>query len=290
LEGIVISRYSSFYYVNLNNKIWECRLRGKHRIKGQDVIAGDKVVFTAVNEKQGIIEKILPRDTELYRPAIANVSQLLIVMSLKSPEPNYTLLDRLLILGAMINLKILIVFNKLDLVDKNNLEKPLYYKKVGYNVFFTSVKKRLGIDDIKVFLKDEITVLAGLSGVGKSSILNALEPDLSLKIGSLSKKIEMGRHTTRYVQLLPIKEGGLIADTPGFSCLRLPKNLTRKKLGLLYPEIETIQDKCKFSDCLHWQEPECKVVEAVKAGEISKWRYDNYLKFLEEIIANERSF
>ncbi|KUO52432.1 MAG: hypothetical protein APF76_05200 [Desulfitibacter sp. BRH_c19] len=286
----MLSRYSSFYYVQYDNKIWECRLRGKHRLKKIDVIAGDKVIFTKVNENEGVIEQIQPRVTELYRPAIANVSQLLIVVSLKAPRPNWVLLDRLLVLGAHSNLRSLIAFNKLDLADDDTVSLANEYKKIGYTVFFTSVKTEDGLDGLESHLNDEITVLAGLSGVGKSSLINVLDPELALKIGAVSTKVEIGKHTTRYVQLLPLSCGGLVADTPGFNRLHLPLDLKREELRFLFPEMERIQRACKFSSCLHKAEPGCKIKESVEEGNIAKWRYDNYLTFLEEIITQERSY
>lgn len=290
LEGIVLSRYSSFYYVQSGNKIWECRLRGKHRLKKIDVIAGDKVEFTKINEDQGVIEKIKPRSIELYRPAVANVSQLLVVISLKAPYPNWTLLDRLLVLGAYFNLKLLIAFNKLDLADDDIISIAKEYETLGYKILFTSVKEKKGILELQCFLKSEITVLAGPSGVGKSSLINALEPKLSLKTGEVSSKIEIGKHTTRYVQLLPLSGGGLVADTPGFSRLHLPMGLKREELRFLFPEMVKVQQDCRFLSCLHRQEPDCKVRENVEAGLLPKWRYDNYLEFLNEIIAQERKY
>jgi len=291
LEGIVLSRYSSFYYVQFENVIWECRLRGKHRLKkNNDVIAGDRVEFTKTGENKGVIEEIKARKTELYRPAIANVSQLLIVISLKAPNPNWVLLDRLLVLGAYSNLELLIAFNKADLVDDDSILLAKEYGKIGYKTVFTSAVEKRGIDELQGLLNNEITVLAGLSGVGKSSLINALEPGLSLKIGEVSTKMETGKHTTRYVQLLPLSGGGLIADTPGFSRLYLPTDMKREELRFLFPEMAEIQHDCKFSSCLHKQEPGCKVRENVELGLLPKWRYDNYLEFLEEIIAQERKF
>jgi len=200
------------------------------------------------------------------------------------------LLDRLLVLGAYSNLELLIAFNKADLVDDDSISLAKKYSEIGYKTVFTSAVEKRGIDDLQDLLNNEITVLAGLSGVGKSSLINALEPGLSLKIGEVSTKMETGKHTTRYVQLLPLSGGGLIADTPGFSRLYLPTDMKREELRFLFPEMTEIQNECKFSSCLHKQEPGCKVKENVELGLLPKWRYDNYLEFLEEIIAQERKF
>ncbi len=286
----MLKRYSSFYYVQHNKKIWECRLRGKQRLKKEDVIAGDRVLFTAIDDTQGIIEEILPRTNELYRPAIANVTQLLIIQSLKTPEPNFALLDRLLVLGAHSNLKCLIAFNKIDLVGDEIIDEVKAYENIGYKVLFVSAKQKKGIENLKIHLSDEITVLAGVSGVGKSSLINALEDDFSLKVGSVSDKSETGKHTTRYVQLLPLSFGGLVADTPGFSRLYLPSDLKREDLSFLFPEMEKVHHQCRFSNCIHREEPGCKVKEEVEVGLIPNWRYDNYLQFLDEIITRERSY
>ena len=221
---------------------------------------------------------------------IANASQLLIVASLKLPSPDWVLLDRLLILGSFSGLKPLIAFNKLDLADEKDLMMPNYYKKTGYDVFLTSAKKKIGLDSLEPVFQNEMTVFAGPSGAGKSSLLNAIDNELKLQTGVVSGKLGRGKHTPRQVELLNLKFGGFVADTPGFSKLDLPKDIKREKLADYFPDIAAYHGLCKFNTCLHRQEPACEVVKAVENGTISRERYENYCCFLDEVIAQERSY
>jgi ribosome biogenesis GTPase len=220
---------------------------------------------------------------------VANVDQLLIVSALTNPEPDLVLLDRLLILAEVNSLEPIIIFNKIDLTTEK-LAIVNEYEKIGYDVIISSAKTGEGIDEIKSRFAGKISVLAGASGVGKSSILNAILPELSLKTGEVSKKLKRGKHTTRHAQLLVMKNGGLVADTPGFSRLYLPKDMVREELGPLFPEFAVRQQNCKFSTCLHNKEPQCAIKKAVEQGEIAEWRYEHYLQFLDEVINNERSY
>ncbi len=254
-----------------------------------DVIAGDKVFFS-VTKNQGIVEEILPRKTVLDRPTIANVSMLIIVTSLSSPEPSWGLLDRLLVLGAFAGLKIVLVFNKIDIAKKEIRERASQYEKLGYKFIYTSAVKGIGIEDLRGFLKDEIAVFAGSSGVGKSSLINALEPELFLDTAEVSAKLGSGRHTTRYVSLLPLSTGGLVADTPGFNRISMPSGLKKEELGYYFPEIQEFFGLCRFNDCLHKNEPDCRVIQAVETGIIDKRRYQSYLHLLEEIFNQERRY
>ncbi|MDK2823502.1 MAG: ribosome biosis GTPase / thiamine phosphate phosphatase [Clostridia bacterium] len=290
-EGTVLKGYSGFYYVKYNQQIYECSLRGKNRIKKIKFLPGDKVTFEPISQEKGVIEDLLPRKNELIRPPIANVEQVIIVSSLVNPEPDLWLLDRLTILALWNDIKPILCLNKADLSSQEkiaNLKK--IYEQAKFKVLVTSAKKNLGIDDLKGVLKDQISVVAGASGVGKSSILNAIQPDLRLQIGEVSLKLKRGKHTTRHVELIPLHFGGLVADTPGFSSLNLPEDIMREQLSFLFPDFDQYRNNCKFSTCLHKEEPECSVREAVQKGELAQNRYNNYLAFLEEVIKQERSY
>ncbi|QGT99610.1 Ribosome small subunit biogenesis RbfA-release protein RsgA [Candidatus Syntrophocurvum alkaliphilum] len=286
LEGLILKKYSGFYYVQTpDKKIYECKLRGKIK---KHVLTGDKVIITPLQEQKGILENVLERDNELYRPKIANVSIVLIVMAHDKPAPNLVLLDRLLFLVKYNNLIPYIIMNKCDLtMDKKAKEIYDYYSK--FNILSTSAINNIGIEQLKEVVKDQIAVLAGPSGAGKSSLLNAIIEGLEVKTQEVSKKIGRGKHTTRHVELYSIKSGGWIADTPGFSVLDMPK-IKREQLALYFPDFQKYIDNCKFNNCLHAKEKECGVKQAVERNLISSIRYDNYIAMLEEVIENERCY
>ncbi|MDN5348042.1 MAG: ribosome biosis GTPase / thiamine phosphate phosphatase [Clostridia bacterium] len=288
-EGIIIRRYAGFYYVDTGAKIWECRLRGRHRLTEQDFLAGDRVRITPVGPQQGVIEEVLPRRTRLERPAVANVDLVMVVMSFVSPPPDLKLLDRLLILAAAHGIEAGICWNKVDLIEAGEGRLPGFYSSLGYSSILTSARTGQGIPELGRLLAGHIAAFAGPSGVGKSSLLNALIPGLALKTGEVSRKIDRGRHTTRHVELLRLPGGGLIADTPGFSRLDLPK-MERQELASYFPEMLPFLGRCRFNSCLHRSEPGCAVREAVAAGKVDGTRYKHYLEFLEEIILKEKEY
>jgi len=291
LEGVILKGYSSFYYVKREARIYECSLRGKNRIKNIRFLPGDKVIFEPLTEETGVIEKVLPRKNELIRPPIANVDQVIIVNSLANPEPDLWLLDRLIILALWNDVEPIICFNKADLVrDEEILHLKNIYEQAKLKVLICSAKESLGIDELRTILNEKVSAFAGPSGVGKSSILNALQPGLRLQTGEVSEKSRRGKHTTRHVEIISLNSGGLVADTPGFSSLRLPSEIIREELSFLFPDFEPFRKKCKFSTCLHKEEPFCGVREAVEKGKLGESRYKNYLAFLEEVIKQERSF
>ncbi len=272
-----------------DTKTWECSLRGIYRLNKKDVLPGDRVYFNVLNEKQAVIEKVLPRKNELYRPSVTNVDQLLIVTAVKKPAPDLMLIDKLTLLAENKNLKPLIIFNKIDFIEKI----PKYveqYKEIGYDIICTSAREKIGIDILKSKLKGKLSVLAGVSGVGKSSLLNEISEKFCLKTGEISLKLKRGKHTTKHVEFLVLDNGGLVADTPGFSKFNIPSDVVKENLSLFFPEINCLRQNCKFSSCLHNKEPQCAVKEAVEKKVIPEWRYYNYLKILEEIIKNERSY
>lgn len=217
------------------------------------------------------------------------MDQVLIVSSFISPKPDLFLIDRMLVLVEYNKLSPIIIFNKVDLRTREKEDIPEKYKEIGYKTILSSAKKGIGCEEIKNTFHGKVSVLAGPSGVGKSSILNMIEPNLSLKVGEISSKLKRGKHTTKHVNLLMIGKG-LIADTPGFNKLFLPKEMSKEELSACFPDIFNFQQYCKFSTCLHNKEPNCAVKNAVANREIIEWRYKNYLKFLEEVISNERSF
>ena len=288
-KGVVVKVYGGFYYTRAGNAVWECVLRGRFRIGQQRVLVGDNVEFIIQNERSGIIETVFPRKTTLLRPRAVNVDQAVIVLAARDPYPNPLLLDRFLIQAKDAGVRAYIVFNKIDLGTAGIQELAETYLKIGYSVFLTSAKEKTGMDELRKIFTNSITVLAGLSGVGKSSLLNTISPGLMLKTGAISGKAGTGRHTTRHVELLPLPEGGFVVDTPGFSKLGLPE-VDRVELAGLFPEFEPYIYTCQFTGCLHMQEPGCAVKKALQAGEISSLRYNNYLKLLNEVVERESRY
>lgn len=289
-EGILIKGYGGFYYVKVGEKLWECSLRGKFRKQKQNILAGDRVLINILDENKGVIERILPRTSELNRPSVANVEQVLVTFASKNPDPDFSLLDRMLLMAKHENLPAVLIFNKADLVEASWLDGQIKaYQGAGYQVIKCSTKSCLGLEQVRAVLKDRISVFTGPSGAGKSSLLNAVSQGLRLKTGEVSSKIGRGKHTTRHVELLELDFGGWVADTPGFSVLEIPA-ITREELDLFFPEIEEYSVNCRFNTCLHHQEPDCAVKEAVAEGKINRDRYQRYLFFLQEVIESERRY
>lgn len=290
VTGLILKKYSGFYYVqDASGTIFECKLRGK--AKKQVILTGDKAVITPLDYNHGILEGIEPRCNELYRPRIANVELVLIVMAFDRPEPVPMLLDRLLILTYHGGLTPLLVLNKCDLEASAKAQAIMQiYSKLQIKIIKTSAKQRCGLDQLLNAISGKIAVFAGPSGTGKSTLLNNLAGDVAIKTQEVSSKIGRGRHTTRHVELFPLHSGGWIADTPGFSTLDLPEDLVSRQLGAYYPEFLPHLDRCRFLDCLHYRETECGVKEALSSGEVAELRYHNYVAILEEVMRNERCY
>lgn len=271
------------YTILHEGKLVEGRLRGKLRKSKLRPAVGDFVELSFDSDGSAMIEKILPRKNALLRPVIANVDCAIIVFAVKSPDPHLNLLDRFLVMSAVRGIDALICLNKGDLSSQEEIEYLAnLYRTAGYQVILTSAKTGEGIEELKYALKDRVTVFAGPSGVGKSSLLNAVQEGLELRIGEISEKTKRGKHTTRHSELLLLNEGGAVADTPGFSALEV-SDLEPKDIQLGYPEILELAGNCRFNDCLHRTEPGCAVREAMNAV-----RYENYRLLLEETMNKRR--
>lgn len=295
MQGKIIKGVGGFYYIHLhscnqtnktdNDALYECKAKGIFRNKKIKPAVGDDVEIDIISEEEhtGNIVEILERKNLLIRPAVANVDQAMIIFAIKEPDPNFNLLDRFLIMMEQQSVETMICFNKIDLVDSKTIDKSVSaYKKSGHKVFVTSTYDNKGIDELINRLKGKTTVLAGPSGVGKSSLLNSVGEDVCVKTGEISEKIKRGKHTTRHSELMHIGEDTYIMDTPGFSSL-IVEDIEPENLREYYPEFDCYTDLCRFNGCVHINEPDCAVKEALEKGEISKIRYDNYKQIYEEI-------
>ncbi len=283
MQGIIIKGIAGFYYVKTDEKVYECKARGKFRHEELSPLVGDQVVIDIQNDK-GLITEIFKRSSKLIRPAIANVTQAIIVSAVKNPDFNTDLLNKFLVLCEANNLKAIICFNKIDLVTEEELmNKICFVKSIGYEVLCTKAKQGEGIEKIKKHLPGNVTVLCGPSGVGKSTMLNSILGREAMETGDISAKGKRGKHTTRHCELLEI-EGGYIADSPGFSSLDLGI-IKKEDLQYCFPEFKEYQNNCRFSSCLHHNEPNCAVKKALEENKINRNRYDFYIKTLEEILS-----
>ncbi len=278
--GRIIKALSGFYYVECDGIVHTCRARGKFRNIDLKPLVGDICDFTIEDDNDGYVMAIHERRNELIRPPISNVDQALLVFSAKEPDLNLLLLDRFLVLIESEFIQPIICITKMDLVDEEEIKRiMLPYERAGYIIRYICSKKGIGLDLIKADLKDNMTVVTGQSGVGKSSLLNSLDLKLNIETNEISKALGRGKHTTRHVELMRMY-GGYIADTPGFSSLDL--NLEPLDVAVSYHDFRELSTKCKFRGCLHDSEPKCAVKEAVENDDISKERYEHYLSFLKE--------
>lgn len=280
MQGTIIKGIAGFYYIKTDEGIVECKARGKFRLNELTPMVGDIVEITVKNGK-GVIDKIHKRTNQLIRPAVSNVTQALVVFAVKNPEINEDLLNKFLINCEFNNLKAVVCFNKLDLTSDHETNEIVdMIKSTGYEVLFIKAKEGYGIEQIKEKLKNNITVLCGPSGVGKSTILNKIAGRELMETGEISEKLRRGKHTTRHSELIDVGDG-FVVDTPGFSSMDIDF-ISKDELEGCFPEFKEYIGDCKFTGCLHYKEPNCAIKNAVENSEINVKRYEFYVKTLEE--------
>ena len=286
MQGKIVKGISGFYYVHVvESGIYECKAKGIFRQQKMKPLVGDDVEIDIISEekKTGNVAAILPRKNALIRPAVANVDQALLIFAAASPNPNFNLLDRFLVMMGRQDVPVILCFNKCDLItEEQKQEIEAIYEASGCKILFVSAKKELGLKELQEILEGKTTTVAGPSGVGKSSLINLLAPEACMETGEISKKIERGRHTTRHAELIQLKGDGYIMDTPGFSSLYLPE-MEREELQDCYPEFAAFEPYCRFQGCSHISEPDCGVKEALSEGKIHPVRYENYCQLYGEL-------
>ena len=291
MQGKIIKGIAGFYYIYAEDgNVYECKAKGIFRKDNFKPLVGDNVEITVLNEeeKEGSVTSILPRRNSLIRPAVANVDQAFLIFAMENPKPNFLLLDRFLIMMEQQKIPVVICFNKKDVGEKEEMEK-LYeiYTGCGYRVVLSSTYEGEGMDEIHEILKGKTTVVAGPSGVGKSSITNCMQSEVQMETGEISKKLKRGKHTTRHSQVIPVEKNTFLVDTPGFSSLYLT-DMKEEELRDYFPEFVMYEPQCRFQGCMHIHEPGCAVKKALSEGKISQQRYDNYLALYEELKEKRR--
>lgn len=286
MQGKIIKGIAGFYYVHvIEAGVYECKAKGIFRKEKIKPLVGDNVEIDVLSEeeKTGNIIRILERQNELIRPAVANIDQAMVIFAAVRPKPNFNLLDRFLIMMEYQQVETVICFNKQDLATEEDLHKlEEIYEKCGYRILFTSAKEKEGLEEVRKVLEGKTSTVAGPSGVGKSSLINLLQPEIEMETGAISEKIERGKHTTRHSQLIHIKHNTYIMDTPGFSSLYL-KGFEKEELKEYFREFREYEPSCRFQGCSHIQEPDCAVKQALAEGRISSIRYEDYTSIYEEL-------
>ena len=292
VDGVIVRLRSGFYYVRMETGEVVCKLRGRlkqDRLNETLAAVGDHVTVQLLNDGSGVIEEIHPRQTEFFRMAptargefkqvlLANLNHLVLVFACADPQPSLRMLDRFLVIAEKQHIPALIVANKIDLVSMSEARRQFdIYQSLGYRVLFTSARTGKNIEALKKLLAGNISAFSGPSGSGKSSLLNQIQPELGLRVGTLKKSSGKGRHTTVVRELYPLEEGGYVADMPGLRSLSL-WDTEPDELDGYFPELRDLVPHCQFNNCSHITEPDCAVKQAVADGEIHASRYDSYVR------------
>lgn len=291
MQGKIVKGIAGFYYVDVAGAgIYECKAKGVFRKDKVKPLVGDDVELEVLDEqeKTGNVTAILPRRNALIRPAVANVDQAMVIFAMKNPRPNFSLLDRFLLMMERQKVETVICLNKQDLADPEETEEiQKIYGDCGYQVIATSMKEEKGLEQVEAILRGKTTVVAGPSGVGKSSLTNGIQGEVQMETGEISRKLKRGKHTTRHSQLIRVGDDTFLCDTPGFTSLYV-EEMDKEELRHYFREFVPYEGQCRFQGCVHIHEPGCAVKEALEEGRISQRRYENYTELYEELKEKEK--
>lgn len=291
MQGRIMKGIAGFYYVYAEDRqLYECKAKGIFRKDNRKPLVGDFVEITVLDEreKEGNLVRILPRKNSLIRPAVANVDQAFVIFAMEDPKPNFLLLDRFLIMMEQQGIPAVICFNKIDLAKQEEVDLLAgIYRECGYHVILASAAKKTGLEEIRQALRGKTTVVAGPSGVGKSSLTNLMQEEVQMETGEISRKLKRGRHTTRHSQIIPVADQTFLVDTPGFTSLYLT-DMEEQELKDYFREFRKYEGNCRFQGCRHIHEPGCAVKEALEKEEISSLRYEDYLGLYQELREKRR--
>jgi len=282
MRGVIVKGIAGFYYVKVEDKVYQCKARGKFKKLGIVPTVGDLAEIQVLDDGDGVVNEILPRRNFFLRPPIANVDCMVVVIAAADPEPNFTILDKFLVMAEGNRTDVVICVNKVEIASAEILLKIKEIYKDIYPLVFVSCVEKTGFEELELLLKDKKSALAGPSGVGKSTILNCLMPNEDIEVGEISHKTRRGKHTTRHVEIFETNFGAMLFDTPGFTSFEILE-AEEDQLHFYYPEMARFISNCKYDNCRHIKEPNCGVIAAVEEGLISKSRYKSYVEQVTEI-------